>query len=75
MFSSAFQTNPRRNSTKGHAHGKLPISIPNYNSINRRINRMNIDVEDTVTKESKYEYIIIAIDSTGIKITNTEVNG
>jgi len=36
---------------------------------------MNIDVEDTVTKESKYEYIIIAIDSTGIKITNTEVNG
>ena len=28
-----------------------------------------------ITKESKYEYIIIAIDSTGIKITNTEING
>jgi len=25
-----------------------------------------------ITKESKYEYIIIAIDSTGIKITNTK---
>ena len=32
---------------------------------------MNIKVEDTVTKEStKDDYIIIAIDSTGIKVTN-----
>ena len=32
---------------------------------------MNIKVEDTVTEESsKDDYIIIAIDSTGIKITN-----
>jgi hypothetical protein len=32
-------------------------------------------LKNYITKESKYEYIIIAIDSTGIKITNTEVNG
>jgi len=43
--------------------------------INRRINRLNIKVEDTVTTEFKDNYIIIAIDSTGIKITNTEEVG
>jgi len=32
-------------------------------------------MKNYITKESKYEYIIIAIDSTGIKLTNTEVNG
>jgi len=61
--------------TQGHAKGKVP-SIPHYTTINRRINRLNIKVEDTVTEESsKDDYIIIAIDSTGIKITNTEDNG
>jgi DDE family transposase len=54
----------------GHAKGKVP-SIPHYTTISRRrIIRLNIKVEDTVTKESKDNYIIIAIDSTGIKITN-----
>src|SRR6476620_8620049 len=61
--------------TQGHAKGKVP-SIPHYTTINRRINRLNIKVEDTVTEESsKDDYIIIAIDSTGIKITNTEDSG
>ena len=32
-------------------------------------------LKNYITKESKYEYIIIAIDSTGIKITNTEDSG
>ena len=55
---------------QGHAKGKVP-SIPDYTTINRRINKLNIKVEDTVTKEStKDDYIIIAIDSTGIKVTN-----
>jgi len=37
---------------------------------------LDIKVEDVVTKEStKDNYIIIAIDSTGIKITNTEISG
>ena len=34
--------------TQGHAKGKVP-SIPHYTTINRRINRLNIKVEDTVT--------------------------
>ena len=56
--------------TQGHAKGKVP-SIPHYTTINRRINRLNIKVEDAVAKEStKDDYIIIAIDSTGIKVTN-----
>ena len=55
---------------QGHAKGKVP-SIPDYTTINRRINKLNIKVEDTFTKEStKDDYIIIAIDSTGIKVTN-----
>ena len=51
---------------------KVP-SIPDYTTISRRINRLNIKVEDAIItdKEStKDNYIIIAIDSTGIKVTN-----
>ena len=56
---------------KGHAKGKVP-SIPNYTTINRRINRLDINIKDDCSsnKEPKNNYIIIAIDSTGIKITN-----
>jgi hypothetical protein len=57
---------------QGHAKTKVP-SIPHYTTISRRINRLNINVEDTTTnvKESINDnYIIIAIDSTGIKVTN-----
>jgi formyltetrahydrofolate synthetase len=54
---------------QGHAHGKVP-SIPDYTTINRRINRLDIKIKDTDSKEFKDEYIIIAIDSTGIKVTN-----
>src|SRR6476659_10135255 len=56
---------------QGHAKGKVP-SIPHYTTISRRINRLNIKVEDaaTIKESAKDAYIIIAIDSTGIKITN-----
>lgn len=55
---------------QGHAKGKVP-DIPNYSTINRRLNRLNIEIkEDNKNKEFEYEYIIIAIDSTGIKVTN-----
>jgi len=55
---------------QGHAKGKVP-SIPDYTTINRRINRLDIKIKDTDSKnkEFKEEYIIIAIDSTGIKVT------
>jgi len=56
--------------TQAHAKGKVP-SIPNYTTINRRINRLDIKIkDDDKNKEFEDEYIVIAIDSTGIKITN-----
>ena len=54
---------------QGHAKGRVP-SIPDYTTINRRINRLDIKIKDTDSKEFKDEYIVIAIDSTGIKVTN-----
>ena len=56
---------------QGHAKGKVP-SIPDYTTINRRINRLDVRIKDTDSKnkEFKDEYIIVAIDSTGIKVTN-----
>ncbi len=56
---------------QGHAKGKVP-SIPDYSTINRRINRLDIKIKDTDSENREFEddYIIIAIDSTGIKVTN-----
>ncbi len=56
---------------QGHAHGKVP-SIPDYTTINRRVNRLDIKINDTDSKNKDFEdeYIVIAIDSTGIKVTN-----
>ena len=57
---------------QGHAKGKLP-SIPDFTTINRRINKLDIKIKDTTdskNKQFKDEYIVIAIDSTGIKVTN-----
>ena len=59
--------------TQAHAKGKVP-SIPHFTTINRRINRLDIKIKDTDNKSSSKEleddYLIISIDSTGIKITN-----
>ena len=56
---------------QGHAKGKLP-SIPDFTTINRRINKLDIKIKenDNKNKEFEDEYIVIAIDSTGIKVTN-----
>jgi hypothetical protein len=55
---------------QGHAKGKVP-SIPNYSTISRRINKLDLKIkEDDKSKEFEDEYITIAIDSTGIKVTN-----
>ena len=55
---------------QGHAKGKVP-SIPHYTTINRRINKLNIQIKDDKSnKEFEDDYLIIAIDSTGIKVTN-----
>jgi len=57
-----------------HAKGKLP-SIPDFTTINRRINKLNIQINNNNNnnnkdKVSRDEYLIIAIDSIGIKVTN-----
>ena len=56
---------------QGHANGKVP-SIPDYTTISRRINRLDIKINDTDSKNKQFkdEYIVIAIDSTGINVTN-----
>jgi hypothetical protein len=50
---------------------KLP-SIPDFTTINRRINRLEIKIKEDNNKNKEFEdeYIVIAIDSTGIKVTN-----
>jgi hypothetical protein len=56
---------------QAHAKGKVP-SIPNYSTISRRINRLDIKIKDVDNKSKEFEaqYIVIAIDSTIIKVTN-----
>ncbi len=56
------------------ATGKiLPANPPSYGHICKRINRLNIDIKRDKTVEDEDEdedYIIVSIDSTGIKVTN-----
>jgi hypothetical protein len=57
---------------QGHAKEKVP-AIPDYSTISRRINKLNIKIKYAIDDDSnkfKDEYIVIAIDSTGIKVTN-----
>ena len=54
--------------TQAHAKGKVP-SIPHFTTINRRINKLNIQINNK-DNVSEHGYLIIAIDSTGIKVTN-----
>ena len=54
---------------RAHATNTVP-SIPDYSRICRRINRLNITISD-VDKSSLHDhYFVIAIDSTGIKVSN-----
>jgi IS5 family transposase len=53
-----------------HASSTLP-SIPDYSNINKRINRLDIRISSDDGKSSLYDdNFVIAIDSTGIKISN-----
>ena len=47
-----------------HAKSKVP-SIPDYSTIQRRINKLDIKINEHLGND-----IVIALDSTGIKITN-----
>ena len=54
-----------------HASNTLP-SIPDYSNINRRINRLDIKIDDDYANKSNLhdDHFVIAIDSTGIKVSN-----
>lgn len=49
---------------RSHAGGKVP-SIPDYSTINRRTNKLNIKINERIGND-----IVIVLDSTGIKVTN-----
>jgi hypothetical protein len=50
---------------KAHAGNKVP-SIPDYSTISRRVNKLDIKVNERLGND----IIIIALDSTGIKVSN-----
>src|SRR5688500_5490203 len=52
-----------------HASNTLP-SIPDDSRICRRINRLNIKIIDDDNSSLHDDHFVIAIDSTGIKVTN-----
>lgn len=53
-----------------HASNTLP-SIPDYSNISRRINRLDIKINDDSIKSNLHaDNFVIAIDSTGLKVTN-----
>jgi hypothetical protein len=48
------------------AHAKSNVSsIPDYSTINRRVNKLDIKINESLGAD-----IVIALDSTGIKVTN-----
>jgi hypothetical protein len=49
---------------KAHAGNKVP-SIPDYSTISRRVNKLDIKVNERLSNN-----IVIALDSTGIKVSN-----
>jgi uncharacterized coiled-coil DUF342 family protein len=64
---------PPYRQTKGIARGynkaRLP-SIPDYTTISRRINKLDIKIQNSKSKYFEDNYIVIAIYSTDIKVTN-----
>ncbi len=61
---------------QGHGGG-IKCSMADQTTISRRINRLDIKIKDVdnKNKDSKDEYIVIAIDMTGIKVTNRGLGG
>ncbi len=52
------------------ATGKSLPNHPSYGHMCKRINRMNVDITGSIRTDDDDDDIIIAIDSTGIKVTN-----
>ena len=60
---------PTEGVVRAHAANTLP-SIPDYSRICRRINRLNIKISDNDKSNLYDDNFVIAIDSTGVKVTN-----
>jgi hypothetical protein len=54
---------------RAHANEKV-ASIPDYGTINRRVNKLDIKINEKVDND-----IVIALASTGIKVANRDENG
>jgi hypothetical protein len=54
---------------RAHANEMVP-SIPDYSTINRRVNKLDIKINEKLDND-----IVIASASTGIKVANREENG
>lgn len=50
---------------KSHARREVPPSIPDYSTLCRRVNKLDIKIGEKVGND-----MVIALDSTGIKVTN-----
>jgi hypothetical protein len=61
---------PKKELHKDMLEGKYPLSIPDYITISRRINRLDLKTEDDKSRVFEDDYIVVAIDSTGVKFTN-----
>lgn len=55
---------------KEHACATRLPSIPDYSNISRRINRLNITISDNNQTDLHDDKFVIAVDSTGIKVSN-----
>src|SRR5687767_329931 len=53
-----------------HASNTLPSSVPDYSRICRRINKLNIIISSDDESSVHADNFVIAIDSTGVKVSN-----
>ena len=53
-----------------HASNTLPSSIPDYSNISRRINRLDIKVNDGESSVHEDNFVIAIDSTTGVKVTN-----
>jgi hypothetical protein len=63
---------PKKELHKDMLEGKYPLSIPDYSTISRRINRLDLKTENDKSRVFEEDYIVVAIDNTGIKVTNKD---
>jgi hypothetical protein len=72
-YAFTFPIDNRRNHKSNGVGKSIPVykqPPSSYSQICRRIDKLDIDINSGIDDDDDNKYIIIAIDSTGIKITN-----